>query len=137
MKSQPKVFEQKVLTTSTGQPIDDNQNSVTAGEYGPIVVSDFHLIDKLAHFDRERIPERVVHAKGAGAHGYFKVTHDISKYTKAKLFDSIGKVTPVFARFSTVAGEKGAPDTDRDPRGKAINIQVLQLNFILKKETGI
>ena len=73
-------------TTSTGQPTDDNQNSVTAGQYGPIVLSDFHLIDKLAHFDRERIPERVVHAKGHGAHGFFKVTHDVTKYTKAKLF---------------------------------------------------
>ena len=93
------------LTTSQGHPVDDNQNSVTAGEYGPIVISDFHLIDKLSQFDRERIPERVVHAKGAGAHGYFKVTHDISKFTKAKLFDTIGKVTPVFTRFSTVAGE--------------------------------
>lgn len=115
----------QVLTTSTGQPVDDNQNSVTAGEYGPIVLSDFHLIDKLAHFDRERIPERVVHAKGAGAHGYFEVTHDITKYTKAKLFDTIGKKTPVFARFSTVAGEKGSGDTERDPRGKKIIIQVL------------
>ena len=112
----------QVLTTSTGQPVDDNQNSVTAGEYGPIVLSDFHLIDKLAHFDRERIPERVVHAKGAGAHGYFEVTHDITKYTKAKLFDTIGKKTPVFARFSTVAGEKGSGDTERDPRGKYVII---------------
>jgi catalase len=94
----------KTLTTSSGQPVDDNQNSVTAGIYGPIVISDFHLIDKLAHFDRERIPERVVHAKGGGAHGYFEVTHDITKYTKASVFSSIGKKTPVFARFSTVAG---------------------------------
>lgn len=73
-------------TASTGCPADCNQNSMTAGEYGPIVLSDFHLIDKLAHFDRERIPERVVHAKGHGAHGFFKVTHDITKYTKAKMF---------------------------------------------------
>lgn len=109
-----------MLTTSTGQPVDDNQNSVTAGEYGPVVISDFHLIDKLAHFDRERIPERVVHAKGGAAHGYFKVTHDVTKYTKAKVFESIGKVTPLFARFSTVAGEKGSADTERDPRGFAI-----------------
>ena len=76
----------KQFTTSTGCPVDNNQHSVTAGEYGPIVISDFHLIDKLAHFDRERIPERVVHAKGHGFHGYFKVTHDVTKYTKAKLF---------------------------------------------------
>lgn len=107
----------QVLTTSTGQPVDDNQNSVSAGEVGPLLISDFHLLDKLAHFDRERIPERVVHAKGAGAHGYFEVTHDITKYTKAKVFDTIGKKTPVFARFSTVAGEKGSADTERDPRG--------------------
>jgi catalase len=106
-----------VLTTSNGAPVDDNQNSVTAGPYGPISISDFHLIDKLAHFDRERIPERVVHAKGAGAHGYFEVTNDISKYTKAKLFDTVGKKTPVFMRMSTVAGEKGSSDTERDPRG--------------------
>ncbi len=106
-----------VLTTSTGRPIEDNQNSITAGEYGPIVISDFHLIDKLAHFDRERIPERVVHAKGAGAHGFFKVTNDVRKYTKAKVFDTVGKVTPIFTRFSTVGGEKGSADTARDPRG--------------------
>lgn len=106
-----------ILTTSTGQPVDDNQNTLTAGPYGPIVISDFHLLDKLAHFDRERIPERVVHAKGAGAHGYFEVTHDVTKYTKARVFESVGKKTPVFIRFSTVAGEKGAADTERDPRG--------------------
>ena len=105
------------LTTPQGAPIDDNQNSVTAGPYGPTVLSDTHLIEKLAHFDRERIPERVVHAKGAGAHGYFEVTHDVTKYTKARVFESIGKKTPVFTRFSTVAGERGASDTDRDPRG--------------------
>lgn len=87
----PSTREPQVLTTSTGAPVDDNQNSVTAGEYGPIVLNDFHLIDKLAHFDRERIPERVVHAKGAGAHGFFRVTHDVTKYTKAKVFESIGK----------------------------------------------
>lgn len=117
-----------VLTTSQGQPVDDNQNSVTAGEYGPVVISDFHLIDKLAHFDRERIPERVVHAKGAGAHGYFKVTNDVTKYTKAKVFDSIGKVTPIFTRFSTVGGEKGSADTARDPRG----IIFINLGFAIK-----
>ena len=77
-------------------------------------------MDKLAQFDRERIPERVVHAKGSGAHGYFKVVNEMSKYTKAKVFDTVGKVTPVFARFSTVAGEKGSADTNRDPRGFAL-----------------
>jgi catalase len=127
--SQPKPTEPRVLTTSTGQPVDDNQNSVTAGEFGPVVISDFHLIDKLAHFDRERIPERVVHAKGGAAHGYFKVTHDITKYTKAKVFESLGKVTPIFARFSTVAGEKGSADTARDPRGFAIKFYTEEGNW--------
>lgn len=110
----------KQLTTSTGSPVDDNQNSLTVGPDGPILIQDFHLIDKLAHFDRERIPERVVHAKGAGAHGYFEVTDDITKFCKAKLFEKIGKKTPIFLRFSTVGGEKGSADTERDPRGFAI-----------------
>lgn len=83
-------------------------------------LQDTHLIDKLAHFDRERIPERVVHAKGAGAHGYFEVTHDISSFCRAKMFDTVGKRTPCFARFSTVGGEKGSADTARDPRGFAV-----------------
>jgi len=108
------------LTTSNGAPVDDNQNSITAGEYGPVLLQDFHLIDKLAHFDRERIPERVVHAKGAGAHGYFEVTHDVTKYCKAKFLEQVGKRTPLFARFSTVGGEKGSADTERDPRGFAV-----------------
>ena len=108
------------MTTSTGSPVDDNQNSLSAGTTGPLLLQDFHLIDKLAHFDRERIPERVVHAKGGGAHGYFEVTHDISKYCKAKVFDGVGKKTPIFTRFSTVAGSKGAQDTARDPRGMLI-----------------
>jgi catalase len=125
------------MTTSTGSPVDDNQNSLTAGAYGPIVLSDFTLIDKLAHFDRERIPERVVHAKGAASHGFFEVTHDITKYTKAKVFDTVGKKTPVFVRFSTVAGEKGAQDTDRDPRGNYETIQDFLLNFTQRKVTGI
>ncbi len=117
--SQPTITS-SVLTTSNGNPVDDNQNSLTAGEYGPILLQDFHLIDKLSHFDRQRIPERVVHAKGAGAWGYFEVTHDVSKYTKAHLFNSIGKRTPLFLRFSTVGGEKGSADTERDPRGFAV-----------------
>lgn len=93
------------------------------------MISDFHLIDKLAHFDRERIPERVVHAKGAGAHGYFEVTHDVSKFTKAKVFENIGKKTPIFIRFSTVAGERGAADTERDPRGFAIKFYTEEGNW--------
>ncbi len=109
--------------------MDDNQNSVTAGEAGPIVISDFHLIDKLAHFDRERIPERVVHAKGSGAHGYFIVTHDVTKFTKAKCFEKIDQKTPVFARFSTVGGEKGSADTARDPRGFAVKFYTEEGNW--------
>ncbi|KAG0224249.1 hypothetical protein BGW42_005229 [Actinomortierella wolfii] len=109
-----------VLTTSNGNPVDDNQNSITAGQFGPILLQDFALIDKLSHFDRERIPERVVHAKGAGAHGYFEVTHDITKYTKAKFLNRIGKRTPLFTRFSTVGGEKGSADTARDPRAPTL-----------------
>ncbi|KAG0099233.1 hypothetical protein BGZ93_008618 [Podila epicladia] len=110
-----------VLTTSNGNPVDDNQNSMTAGEFGPVLLQDFHLIDKLAHFDRERIPERVVHAKGAGAHGYFEVTADLSKLTAAKFLRTPGIKTPIFARFSTVGGEKGSSDSARDPRGFAVN----------------
>jgi catalase len=119
-----------IMTTSNGAPVDDNQNSLSAGPDGPILIQDFHLINKLAHFDRERIPERVVHAKGAGAHGYFEVTNpDIPKYCKAKLFDTVGKRTPVFARFSTVGGEKGSADTDRDPRGFALKFYTEEGNW--------
>ncbi|KAF9352749.1 hypothetical protein BGX26_009462 [Mortierella sp. AD094] len=110
----------KVLTTSNGNPVDDNQNSLTAGEFGPILLQDFHLIDKLSHFDRERIPERVVHAKGAGAHGHFEVLADLSHITSAKFLQKPGTKTPVFARFSTVGGEKGSSDSARDPRGFAL-----------------
>src|SRR3954463_8336632 len=101
------------LTTAAGIPVDDNQNSITAGPRGPVLLQDFHLIEKLQHFNRERIPERVVHAKGSGAYGTFTVTHDVSKYTKAKLFSSIGKQTDTFLRFSTVGGERGSADTAR------------------------
>lgn len=100
--------------------VDDNQNSMTAGPRGPLLLQDFHLLDKLAKFDRERIPERVVHAKGAGAHGYFEVINDLSKYTKAIFLDTVGKRTSIFARFSNVGGEKGSADTERDPRGFSI-----------------
>jgi catalase len=118
-----------VYTTAQGRPIDDDNNSITAGEYGPITFEDTHLLDKLAHFDRERIPERVVHAKGAGAHGYFEVTHDVTKYTRAKVFEHIGKRTPIFIRFSTVGGEKGSADTERDPRGFAIKFYTEEGNW--------
>lgn len=110
----------KSLTTAAGAPVSDNQNSMTAGARGPVVLQDMWLVEKLAHFDREVIPERRVHAKGSGAFGTLKVTHDISRYTKAKVFDQVGKETPVFMRFSTVAGERGAADAERDVRGFSI-----------------
>ena len=118
-----------LLTESTGKPVDDNQNSLSAGEYGPLLMMDTHLIDKLANFDRERIPERVVHAKGSGAFGYFEVTHDVTKYCKAEFLNKIGKQTPVLARFSTVGGEKGSADTERDPRGFSLKFYTEEGNW--------
>jgi catalase len=110
----------KTLTTVAGAPVADNQNSKSVSARGPLVLEDVHLFEKLAHFNRERIPERIVHAKGSGAYGTFTVTHDISVFSKAKLFEKIGKQTPTFVRFSTVGGEKGSADTERDPRGFAV-----------------
>lgn len=123
--------EQKKLTTSWGAPVGDNQNSMTAGSKGPTLIQDVHLLEKLAHFNRERIPERVVHAKGAGAHGYFEVTQDVTKFTKAKFLSQVGKKTPVFVRFSTVAGEQGSADTVRDPRGFAVKFYTEDGNYDL------
>jgi catalase len=114
------------LTTAGGVPVADNQNSLTAGPRGPIVFEDFHLFEKLAHFNRERIPERVVHAKGSGAYGELTVTHDITRFTSAALFSAVGKKTPLFLRFSTVGGEMGSADTERDPRGFAIKFYTEQ-----------
>lgn len=96
------------MTTAAGVPVGDNQNSLSAGPRGPVLMQDLLLIEKMAHFNRERIPERVVHAKGSGAHGFFEVTGDITKWTKAKVFEHRGKKTEVFVRFSTVGGEKGS-----------------------------
>ncbi|MBL8022496.1 MAG: catalase [Leptospirales bacterium] len=110
----------KTLTTAGGHPVAQNQHSLTAGERGPVLIQDMHLIEKLAHFNRERIPERVVHAKGAGAYGTFTVTADITKWSRAAVFSKVGKKTETFLRFSTVAGEKGSADTERDPRGFAL-----------------
>lgn len=110
------------LTTAAGAPVCDNQDSLTAGTQGPILLQDVWLLEKLAHFDREVIPERRVHAKGSGAYGTFTVTRDISAYTKAALFAAVGKVTPLFMRFSTVAGERGAADAERDVRGFAVKL---------------
>ncbi|MBO0991721.1 catalase KatA [Bacillus sp. SD088] len=123
--------ERKNLTTSWGSPVGDNQNSMTAGARGPVLIQDVHLLEKLAHFNRERIPERVVHAKGAGAHGYFQVTNDISQYTKADFLSEVGKRTPMFIRFSTVAGELGSADTVRDPRGFAVKFYTEEGNYDL------
>lgn len=119
----------KTLTTAQGAPVGDNQNSLSAGDLGPVLIQDVHLLEKLAHFNRERVPERVVHAKGFGAHGYFKVTHDVSMYTKADFLSEVGKETPMFARFSTVAGEAGSSDTLRDPRGFALKFYTDEGNF--------
>jgi catalase len=119
----------KKLTTSFGAPVDDNQNIATAGKRGPALLQNIWFIEKIAHFDREVIPERRMHAKGAGAFGTFTVTHDISKYTKAKIFSEIGKKTLMFARFSTVAGERGAADAERDIRGFALKFYTDEGNW--------
>lgn len=119
----------KRMTTSAGNPIADNQNSMTAGPRGPLLMQDYQLLEKLAHQNRERIPERVVHAKGWGAFGTFTVTHDISRYTRAKLFEKVGKQTEVVSRFSTVAGEQGAADAERDVRGFALKFYTDEGNW--------
>jgi len=121
--------DSKKLTTAFGIPVGDDQNSLTAGQRGPVLMQDVHLLEKLGHFDRERIPERVVHAKGAGAYGYFEVTADVSQYTKAKFFSNIGKKTDLFLRFSTVGGEKGSADSARDPRGFAVKFYTEDGNY--------
>ena len=122
--------KKKILTTSAGIPIGDNQNSITAGPRGPLLVQDWQLFEKHAHFNRERIPERIVHANGSGAYGTLTITHDISKYTKAKVFTK-GKKTECFIRFSTVAGERGAADAERDVRGFAMKFYTVEGNWDL------
>lgn len=123
------AIAQKPLTTNNGAPVGDNQNSLTIGKDGPVLLQDIHLIEKLAAFDRERIPERVVHARGAGAYGEFECKADMSSYTKAKLFNQIGKKTPVFVRFSTVIHGNGSPETLRDPRGFATKFYTEEGNY--------
>ena len=125
------MSEKKKLTTAAGIPVADNQNSMTAGERGPTLLQDHHLLEKLAHFNRERIPERVVHAKATGAHGTFTVTRDITQYSRARIFSDVGKQTPMFGRFSTVAGEKGSADTVRDVRGFALKFYTEEGNWDL------
>lgn len=117
------------LTTTNGCPVADNQNTLTAGPRGPALLQDVWFLEKLAHFDREVIPERRMHAKGSGAYGTFTVTHDITQYTKAKLFSEVGKKTELFTRFSTVAGERGAADAERDIRGFALKFYTEEGNW--------
>jgi catalase len=125
------VAKKKPLTTAAGIPVGDNQNALTAGPRGPLLVQDWQLFEKHAHFNRERIPERVVHAKGSGGYGTLTITGDITKYTKAKLFSAVGKKTEYFQRFSTVAGERGAADAERDVRGFALKFYTEEGNWDL------
>ncbi len=124
------MSDKKTLTTTAGAPVPDNQNSLSAGARGPVLLQDYQLLEKLAHQNRERIPERVVHAKGWGAYGVLKITADISKYTKAKVLQ-LGAETPMLARFSTVAGELGAADAERDVRGFALKFYTDEGNWDL------
>ena len=123
------MTDRERLTTSAGAPVGDNQNSLSIGPRGPLLLEDLQLIEKNAQFNRERIPERVVHAKGAGAFGYLEITADVTSYTKANLFSEIGKRTELFLRFSTVAGERGSIDAARDPRGFAIKLYTEEGNY--------
>lgn len=125
------MSDAKKLTNNVGAPVADNQNVLTAGPRGPMLLQDVWYLEKLAHFDREVIPERRMHAKGSGAYGTFTVTHDITRFTKAALFAEVGKKTDLFVRFSTVAGERGAADAERDIRGFAIKFYTEQGNWDL------
>jgi catalase len=125
------MTEKKKLTNAVGAPVADNQNVMTAGPRGPMLLQDVWFLEKLAHFDREVIPERRMHAKGSGAYGSFTVTHDITSFSKARIFSEIGKKTDVFVRFSTVAGERGAADAERDIRGFAIKFYTEEGNWDL------
>ncbi len=120
-----------VLTTAQGGPVADDQNSLRVGPRGPLAVDDFHFREKMFHFDHERIPERVVHARGYGAHGYFETYESLAAYTKADLFQRAGEKTPVFVRFSTVAGNKGSADLARDVRGFAVKFYTQEGNWDL------
>ncbi|MFD1091046.1 catalase [Providencia vermicola] len=122
-------MKKKGLTTASGAPVANNNNVMTAGKRGPMLLQDVWFLEKLAHFDREVIPERRMHAKGSGAFGTFTVTHDITPYTRAKIFSEVGKKTEMFARFSTVAGERGAADAERDIRGFALKFYTEEGNW--------
>eukprot|EP00177_Eucheuma_denticulatum_P007179 GFKZ01013059.1.p1 GENE.GFKZ01013059.1~~GFKZ01013059.1.p1 ORF type:complete len:495 (-),score=41.80 GFKZ01013059.1:103-1587(-) len=131
-KFQPRdSFDTNHVTTNSGAPVDDSLNSLTLGERGPVLLSDFHLVEKLANFDREVIPERRVHARGVAAKGVFQCTHDISRYTFADPFSQVGKKTPVAVRFSTVVHSRGSPETLRDPRGFATKFYTARGNWDL------
>jgi catalase len=125
------MSDNKKLTTASGIPYYHNEDTLSAGARGPLLLQDFILHEKMAHFNRERIPERVVHAKGTGAYGVFTVTHDITRYTRAKVFSQVGKQTKLFLRFSTVGGEQGSADTERDPRGFALKFYTEDGNWDL------
>src|SRR6201995_5086317 len=126
------------FTNATGAPVPDNTNILTAGRRGPALLQDIWLIEKLAHFDREVIPERRMHAKGWGAHGTFTTTHDITKYTKAAIFSKIGKQTPICARFSSVDGDRGAADAGLDTRGFALKFYAGEGNrYIVGNNTPV
>ena len=122
---------EQALTTNQGVPLSDNQHSLKVGLRGPSLLEDFILREKITHFDHERIPERIVHARGSGAHGYFEAYDTLSQYTRAAPFAKKGKITPVFARFSTVAGERGSKDTARDARGFAVKFYTDEGNWDL------
>ena len=119
------------LTTQQGTPVSDDQNSLRAGDRGPTLLEDFHLREKIFHFDHERIPERVVHARGYGAHGFFETYESLSDITRADIFQRAGEKTPVFVRFSTVAGNKGSADLARDVRGFAVKFYTKEGNWDL------
>lgn len=121
----------RTLTTNQGVPVGDNQSSLKAGLRGPTLLEDFILREKITHFDHERIPERIVHARGSAAHGFFECTKELSEFTKASLFSAVGKQTPVFVRFSTVLGERGSTDTARDVRGFAVKFYTDEGNWDL------
>src|SRR3982075_85808 len=125
------VVKSPTLTTAAGNPVPDKQNSITAGPRGPVLMQDFYLLEKLAHQNRQRIPQRTVHAKGSAAFGTLTITKDIAKYSKAKVFSKVGKKTEAFLRFSTVAGERGAADAERDVRGFALRFYTDEGNWDL------
>lgn len=126
-------MSKRVLTTESGAPVADNQNSASAGIGGPLLLQDQHLLEKLARFNRERIPERVVHARGFGAYGYFEVTDDVTGFTHADFLSAVGKRTELFLRFSTVADSLDGADAVRDPRGFAVKFSTGKGNYAIRR----